>query len=386
MFKILFFILIAICNITFIAKDVHAIEDPLSIPNNKFGVHILFPSELEKAKELVNSSSGDWGYVTIPIQAGDKDMGKWQNFMDSAGKLHLIPIIRIATENYFFDTKVWRKPTYYDVVDFANFLNSLTWPTKNRYVIIFNEVNRADEWGGEVNPGEYANILSFSIETFKQKSEDFFVISAGLDNASSNTEGVSMNPLRFYQMMYASEPNTFIRLDGIASHSYPNPGFRQPPSKRGPMSIETFRYEKSLLDFYSGKNLPVFITETGWSKNEIAENTIAQYILKAFTDVWSDENVVAVTPFLLEAGEGPFEQFSFVRNDGTKTEFYVVLAGHEKIEGKPSLQPLLKQQKERILEASLSEKKFNNIESEKYVFNDLINPSSKAVIKWLLRL
>jgi hypothetical protein len=45
-----------------------AIEDPLKTPNNKFGVHILFPSELQQAARLVNSSGGDWGYVVIPIR------------------------------------------------------------------------------------------------------------------------------------------------------------------------------------------------------------------------------------------------------------------------------------------------------------------------------
>src|SRR3989344_3133908 len=113
----------------------HAIVDPISVPNNKFGVHILFTTELSEAARLVNSAGGDFGYVTIPIQSGDKDIEKWQKFMDSAKQNHVIPILRIATENYYFNTRVWRKPKYEDVLDFANFLDSLDWPTKNRYVV-----------------------------------------------------------------------------------------------------------------------------------------------------------------------------------------------------------------------------------------------------------
>src|SRR3989338_4464705 len=114
-----------------VAMPTSASYDPVSRTNNIFGIHILFPAELEKAAKLVNSSGGDWGYVTIPIQYGDRDLDKWQDFMSEAQRNHLIPIIRIATEPYFKNTGVWRKANDYDIVDFANFLNSLQWPTTN---------------------------------------------------------------------------------------------------------------------------------------------------------------------------------------------------------------------------------------------------------------
>src|SRR3989344_5906297 len=103
MLKVLSFVFFIILFFS-LTKNTYAIEDPRETPNNKFGIHILFISELDKAKELVNSAGGDWGYVTIPIQATDKDLEKWQKFMDSARENHIIPIIRIATENYYFET------------------------------------------------------------------------------------------------------------------------------------------------------------------------------------------------------------------------------------------------------------------------------------------
>lgn len=317
--------------------SVYAIVDPLSVQNNKFGVHILFPSELDAAARLVNSNGGDWGYATIPIQAADKNLVKWQKFMDAARTFHVIPIIRLATENYYFNTATWRKPNDADVLDFANFLNSLDWPTKNRYVVIFNEVNRSDEWGEDPNPAKYAEILQYAVETFKSKNKDFFIISAGLDNASANMAKQSMDEYAFLQEMNNAVPGIFNQIDALASHSYPNPGFSQPPSIATTKSITSFKYEKSLAEQFSNKNLRVFITETGWSQDKVKEANIASYYKEAFNSVWNEENIVAVTPFLLRAGMGPFAQFSLINNSGSSTLAYMAIEKLQKVQGSPEL-------------------------------------------------
>ena len=125
-----------------------AIVSPLSVPNNRIGVHILDPNEIFDAAKLVNSGGGDWGYVTIPIRSDDRDLAKWTQFMQAAGRLHLIPIIRLIT---YHSSGQWVAPTAYDLVDFSNFLNGLPWPVKNRYIVLFNEPNHAKEWGGTVS-------------------------------------------------------------------------------------------------------------------------------------------------------------------------------------------------------------------------------------------
>lgn len=322
-------------------KSVLAIENPLSVPNNKFGIHILFVDELKEAAKLVNSNGGDWGYVTIPIQAGDKDLIKWQKFMDEAETLHVIPILRLASEGDYFNTKVWRKPTDTDVLDFANFLNSLDWPVKNRYIIVFNEPNRGDEWGGSPNPSEYSQILSYAVSVFKSKSQDFFVLSAGFDNAAVNVPEISINEFDFMRQMNIAVPGIFYQVDGLASHSYPNPHFSQPPSKQDSMSIASFRYEKGLIVGLANKTLPIFITETGWSKEHISENLMADYYKTAFTSVWADENIVAVTPFLLKAWAGPFVSFSFITLGDLPNAEYKAIEKLPKIKGAPLLSPVV---------------------------------------------
>ncbi len=330
------YIFLTIVFILLNTSTVFAVENPLTLPNNKFGVHILFDTEITDAAAFVNSNGGDWGYVTIPLQNGDRDLTKWQAFMDKARELHIIPIIRLASEGDYFNTKVWKKPTFEDIVDFANFIDSLQWPVKNRYVIIFNEVNRADEWGGEVNPEEYAELLQFATTVFKSKSQDYFIISAGLDNAAPEEFPEYMNEYNYLRRMQEAVPGVFNQIDAFASHSYPNPGFSQPPYVDTTKSISSFSYERQLIRQYRNSDIPVFITETGWNASTLSNDTKAEYYKQAFETAWSDPGIIAVTPFLLYAGSGPFEGFTFLNADRTPTKQYTAVQELQKLKGAPT--------------------------------------------------
>ncbi len=380
------FVLNFLCFLLFLTHitSVSAVYNPLSQPNNKVGVHILFTEELKEAASLVNANGGQWGYVIIPIQSGDKDLAKWQKFMDEAKALKVIPIIRIATEGDYFNTRVWRKPKEEDILDFANFLSSLLWPTKNRYIVVFNEVNRADEWGGELSPSDYASLLSYAVTVFKSKSQDFFMISAGMDNASANVQGVSMNQFDYIRQMNAYFPGIFHQIDGLGSHSYPNPGFSQPPTRLDSQSIASFRYESALIESITGKKLPTFVAETGWSTNAVSDFVASIYYQTAFASVWSDENVVSVTPFILKAHSGPFTAFTLLFQDGSKTKQYQAIEGLPKIKGEPLLA-------EEVLGTSV--KKQEKLPTKRFLPTQTLSSTAitvpntvKEVAVWLLKL
>lgn len=370
--------------ILFYPSNAFAVVNPLRNPNNKIGIHILFDNELEKAADLVNSNGGKWGYVTIPIQSTDRDLIKWQIFMTRAKKLEIIPIIRLATEGDYFDTSVWKKPTPEDVLDFANFLDSLDWPTKNRYVIIYNETNRGDEWGGEVNPEEYASLLSFSVNVFKSKSEDFFVIGGGFDNAAPDDYPKFMDQYTYLKRMQEAVPGIFNQIDGFASHSYPNPGFMQPPQVLTRKSIASFIYERNLIrEFRNDKDIPMFITETGWNAPHITDQMKAQYYGQAFASVWSDPGVIAVTPFLLHAGDGPFTGFSFIDSKGVSTPQMQAIMKMPKVAGKPDLSPYVLGI-EKQLTANYPKRDFrNSLESGSPLS---ISIFAQDTFKWVMKL
>ncbi len=304
------------------ATRVIATSDPVAVANNRLGVHILDPSEISAAAALVNNQSkGAWGYVTVPIQAADRDRVKWSQFFKSASELKIIPIIRVATVPNGMN---WDEPNNYDLVDFANFLNDLPWPVKNRYVIIFNEVNHATEFGGFVSPEKYAQILANAIAIFKQRNADFFILPAGLDNAAPSNH-TTLNWRTYLTRVYQERPDIFNQIDGWTSHAYPNPAFSGRPTDRNDHSVWSFQADLNFIRAFTDKKLPVFITETGWDMHKTPEDKAAAYFDQAWHTVWNNGQIAAITPFLLRAGDGPFTVFSLLRLDGSPTLPYLKL-------------------------------------------------------------
>lgn len=291
------------------------------LAENKYGIHISELSDLEKSAELVNSNGGDWGYVTIVLRDDDLKQDKWQKFFDSCRKLHLIPIVRIATH---MAAGYWEKPNPDDLNKWPEFLNSLNWPVKQQIVVVFNEPNHAKEWGGEINPREYSLILEKMISLFKNKNQNFYILNAGLDQAADGRNG-TMDEAVFIKEMAAASPDVFNHLDGWASHSYPNHGFVGLPENTGRASIRGYEWELGVLQNNNTlKNLDIYITETGWPHKEgmtfdrrFYEHTkVAQLFEKAF-NIWAKDNrVKTVTPFILNYPEEPFDHFSFFAKDG----------------------------------------------------------------------
>lgn len=314
------------------------------VTNNKFGIHIISPveGEIKNAAALVNSSGGDWGYVTVVIQRNDRDLGKWQNFFNLLRRYHLIPIVRIATEPV---ADYWKKPDGEDAKDWAEFLDGLVWPVKFRYVVIYNEPNHSREWENTADPANYARVLASQIDELNNKSEDFFVLNGGFDQAAPHAPSTYYSEEKFLEEMNKAVPGVFNKLDGWVSHSYPNPGFSGSPNDVGRGTIRGYEWELSVLKKLGVEHdLPVFITETGWQHAEGARRnpylptaqTIADYFHTAFSSVWNDSRIMAVTPFILDYPQPPFDHFSFKTLDSQFYPHYDMLASLAKKSGEPS--------------------------------------------------
>jgi len=336
------------------AASVRAEE--IDIPNNKFGIHLATPSEedLGDAADLVNSSGGDWGYVMVVIEENDRDKRKWQDVFDRMREFHLIPIVRLATTS---ENGVWRQPPVEEAESWANFLDSLNWVIKKRYLVLFNEPNYAAEWGGRVDPEGYAQVALEFARKIKEKNSDFFIMLAGFDASAPHRSPTYEDEAIFLRRMSISLPNglkeLFNYLDGWASHSYPNYGFIGSPTGWGRNSVKGYLWEKQLL-FQLGvkKDLPVFITETGWPHAEgidyqtglYSETTVAQNFQTLFIQYLSDPQVIAITPFILNYQSEPFDHFSWRKPDHRREFYpqYQTIQQIAKIKGEPRQEQKLK--------------------------------------------
>jgi len=321
-FCILIFAFIQILVVFLISKDVFANE-----ANNKFGIHLAQPhlEDLKKVAELVNSNGGDWGYVTLVIQENDRDSQKWQEIFDLLRKYHLIPIIRLATMSLGDN---WKRPNSSDAYSWASFLDSLNWVVKNRYVVLFNEPNHATEWGGAVDPKDYAKVAFAFAKTLKERNPNFFVMLAGFDASAPHLPPKFYDEKLFLKDLIDHQPEIFKFIDGWASHSYPNPAFSGSPYDFGRGTVRTYQWELNLLrQLGVEKELPVFITETGWERKKLSEEQVAQNFKIAFEQVWlPDEKIISVTPFVFDYQMEPFLGFSWKRkgDDGFYQQYYFV--------------------------------------------------------------
>lgn len=304
-------------------------------PNNKFGISLAQPNtdQFTQVKELVNSNGGDWGYVTLIIEEKDRNKDKWQGIFNNLRTLHLIPIIRLATSA---EGENWRRPEEKDAEGWVNFLDSLNWVTKNRYIVLFNEPNHGSEWGGEVDEKSYALVSLEFAKKLKEKNKDFFVMLSGFDaSAPSWVPGLEDEAI-FMRKILENSNNIFDYIDGWSSHSYPNPGFSGSPYAVGRGTIRNYEWELGLLqDLGVGKELPVFITETGWKRG--SESAVASDFQIAFDQVWGPDNrVQAVTPFVLDYQGEPFLEFSWKKyNSQEYYQQYFTTQTMSKIKGEP---------------------------------------------------
>lgn len=285
-------------------------------PPSKLGIHLMlddgrqsWPIEqwsehMTAAREIV----GEWSLVTQVIRSDDLDPARWQTFMDLCAELHLIPILRLAT-TFDVENARWTAPPidtngrYHKIADsYAEFVAALQWPTGTHYMIVGNEPNHGNEWGGTPDPSQYARFLVDVTEAIHAADSQSVVMNGGFDPFASNTGTIPfsdgarfMDSKTFMDGMIAAEPQVFARIDAWATHSYPlgafveppwqqtfqidymhdaiNPETDNPPTGIVNRGINGYVWELYQLAQYGVDPLPVFITETGWRHTESTDPT-----------------------------------------------------------------------------------------------------------------
>lgn len=289
--------------------------------DNIFGLHLSQTEDIYQANQVINSQNGDWGWATIVIKLDQLDHYTWQKFFDNCRKYHIIPLIRIATIG---EKDYWKKPEYSDIDKLVSFLNSLNWPTKQQHIILFNEVNHGNEWGGEIDIKDFTDKSFYAAKKFKETNPNFFILSSALDLAAPEKPPKFKSAENVYKEIISLNPDYFNQIDGLASHSYPNHGFIGTPKETGRHSIKGYLWELELLKKLGvKKELPVYITETGWPHREgikpqnnlYTTKTTSEFLIEAL-NIWSsDPKIKAITPFIYNYHQEPFDHFSWLDKD-----------------------------------------------------------------------
>jgi hypothetical protein len=283
----------------------------LGLPANKLGVHLLlddgtdqwpqaaWPAHLDYARQV----AGEWGYVTELVRSDDLDVARWQRFMDLAAERHLTPIIRLATKGEP-EHRFWLAPeadsdgSYATAAHaYAAFVAGLRWPRAPHYVVVGNEPNHGDEWGGRADPAAYARFLVDVSAALHAADSQVAVLNAALDPYSPNTNGLPfangmtyVDAESFLDEMVAAQPGVLDAVDVWASHPYPlgpltegpwvqafqidlvdgaqNPHHLEPPPGVFNRGVNGYAWELYKLASYGRVDIPVMITETGWRHAE----------------------------------------------------------------------------------------------------------------------
>lgn len=290
------------------------------------GVHILNINELDLAQQLLatDQTKDDWHYLTVPFSLEDSQrLDQWQRFFNNAQQQKMIPLVRLVTK---FNSKIgaWEMPSRKDITTQLNALSSLEWPTERRHIIVFNEVNHATEWGGQIDPASYTETLRFASLWARSENKNFVILPAAMDLAAPQGSS-TWEAFNYLRAMQIADPEIFTYIDAWNSHAYPNPGFSSSPTLTSKNSVRGFEHELAFLKKETGKDFSVYITETGWIGQAVTQNQLASYYTYALQHVWSHPQVVAVTPFVLRGDPGPFSQFSFFDRNSAPTKQYFAL-------------------------------------------------------------
>ncbi len=315
---------------------------PNPIPN-KFGIGLVGPGSTQQL-DLTAELAGPGGHIKLIFPNITRDtQGPEQGWVDAVRGAYdrdLVPVIRMGPpwgDRYVRDQS--DDPQHLQYGGLCTAYRRVTeglpmrdgWPL---WIEIHNEANLCYEWAcrpGSVEGNwieyqqtarEYASMVRDCADAIHGIGDSRIgVMIGGLapgGTVSCQCGGDGFNPgitaLEFMQAMRDGVPDVFEKLDGWATHSYPASnhgyGFFVPFEQSRP-GLLFFEEELRLI----GRDLPVFITETGWSSDFGSRDQIADWTASSYREVWlPDDRVRAVMPFQLQ--DGGWESFSWVDGGG----------------------------------------------------------------------
>ena len=332
-------------------------------PANKFGIGLVGPgssAQLDAVKELV----GTGGHVLLIFPGVGKGTtgpsADWVAGVKGAYDRGLVPVIRIGPGwgqgNIRKDSDDPQHKQYKTLAQaykkvIAGLPLKTDWPL---YVQVHNEPNLCYEWAcdgggsldGATRAAEYAGFFRDVADALHAIGDPRIKVSLGalapggvVSCECCGAGDCGFTPgatgLDFLKQMKAAVPDIWGRLDFLATHSYPASGTGWGffgPYAESLVGLKYFQQELDTID----KDLPVLVTETGWStKRPVGgpfpnEDQKADYTKKAYQNVWlPNSKVKGVMPFVFQdAFWGDQEGFGWLHTGGAHLPVFDVIKSY----------------------------------------------------------
>lgn len=330
------------------APDAPAPDGP---PPNPFGIGLVSPGNPSQW-DLTADLTGPGGHIKLIFPGVTRDTGaapqEWIDAVRGVYERDLVPVIRLGPPwgDRFVRHQADDPGTFRNYASlagaYARVVASLPrrdgWPL---WIEVHNEANLCYEWecrrdsvdggwiGYEQTAAEYAAFLRDTIAALRTVGDERIQVTLGGlapgGTVRCECEGEGFEPgitaVEFLRAMNAAVPGIFDQLDGWATHSYPASGlgygFFTPYDQSGP-GLRFFEHELAEI---GRPDLPVFVTETGWTTEFGSREQIATWTVQAYEGAWLTEpRIVAVMPFILQ--DPNWDRFAWVDPGGTPYPVY----------------------------------------------------------------
>jgi len=304
--------------------------------NNKYGVHLISPTDEEiqnACRFLANANpTGDeegWGgklILTLVKGQTDSDtVQRWHDISRNEGCILIHPI-----KNSFGDP-YWKPIDQDTITFFVELFKDLRPSSKHLFVILGNEVNRGDEWGGTCDGGAYARIAKSAAQQLKEAVPNIQIGLAGLDGYAPDSSFYCSQD-KFLRDMVAAEPQLVDDyIDFQVVHEYPN------ADMTGSLQ-NLWLDEKNLLKSLGvKKDLPIVVSEIAWKRHRgLSAPESAARLADGMADLNDRPEIWAITPFVYKFCGQPFEPFSLIDCAGDKPNVvFNAVVGLPKVKGDP---------------------------------------------------
>ncbi|MBV9893726.1 MAG: cellulase family glycosylhydrolase [Chloroflexi bacterium] len=176
---------------------------------------------------------------------------------------------------------------------FGDFMGRLAAHYTNRAGMVYevwNEPNQHQFWDalGGPDPATYTALLRASYQSIKSAAPSAVILGGS----------IAFNDPAFLQGMYAAGASG--AFDGLALHPYS--GTNPPDAVEDPSRsfVGAIDQAQDILSAHGDANKPIWITEMGWSQNDVSDEVRATYMASAVNLVRSRSSIAAFCAYTLD--------------------------------------------------------------------------------------